>query len=66
MVQVDLISQLDVHSQVPVISQQDVHSQVPVSPTLSSIPTLLAVYIGIELNLLLRKATVCMFMAKRI
>jgi hypothetical protein len=52
--------------QVDLISQQGVHSQVPVSPTLSNIPTLLAVYIGIELNLVVRKATDFMFMAKRI
>jgi len=51
--------------QVDLISQQDVHSQMPASPTLSNIPTLLAVYIGIEPNFVLGKATLFMFMAKR-
>jgi hypothetical protein len=52
--------------QVDPVSQQDVHSQVPVSPMLLNIPALLAVYISIELNLVLRKATGFMFMARRI
>jgi len=43
-----------------------VQSQAPVSPTLSNIPTLLALYIGIELDLVLRRATIFMFTAKRI